>query len=351
MERFADKALHQIFIEPEGLDTHEIYPNGISTSLPFDVQLRVRAQHRGLEHAHITRPGYAIEYDYFDPRDLQSHARDPAHPRAVFRGPDQRHDRLRGSRGAGTRGRHQRGAARCASASPGGRGASEAYIGVLVDDLDHAGRDRAVPDVHQPRGVPASAARGQRGPAAHANGPRAGRRRRRSGGGARSKRGATWLAAEAARLTASWCGPATSASDSRARCPLATRARMRLLRRPEPRVPPGTPSCRARRVSARLRHSIPRLAEQWVVQPRNQAHYAGYVARQRDEIERSAGTMTALPDDSTTRASRACRTRSARSSARIRPNDIGQAARISGHDAGRNLPAARHLKKLKRRIA
>ena len=70
--RFADKASHQIFIEPEGLNTHEVYPNGISTSLPYDVQLEFVRTIRGFENAHITRPGYAIEYDFFDPRDLKS---------------------------------------------------------------------------------------------------------------------------------------------------------------------------------------------------------------------------------------------------------------------------------------
>ncbi|MCZ6879813.1 MAG: tRNA uridine-5-carboxymethylaminomethyl(34) synthesis enzyme MnmG [Gammaproteobacteria bacterium] len=70
--RFADKASHQIFVEPEGLNTHEVYPNGISTSLPFDVQLSFLRSIRGFEQVHVTRPGYAIEYDYFDPRDLRS---------------------------------------------------------------------------------------------------------------------------------------------------------------------------------------------------------------------------------------------------------------------------------------
>ena len=70
--RFADKDKHQIFIEPEGLTTHELYPNGISTSLPFDVQLSIVRSIKGMENAHITRPGYAIEYDFFDPRDLKS---------------------------------------------------------------------------------------------------------------------------------------------------------------------------------------------------------------------------------------------------------------------------------------
>tara|TARA_R110000787_G_scaffold8220_4_gene27416 strand:+ start:60301 stop:62187 length:1887 start_codon:yes stop_codon:yes gene_type:complete len=69
--RFADKASHQIFVEPEGLATHELYPNGISTSLPFDVQLALVRSIKGFEEAHITRPGYAIEYDYFNPQDLK----------------------------------------------------------------------------------------------------------------------------------------------------------------------------------------------------------------------------------------------------------------------------------------
>ena len=69
--RFADKDSHQIFVEPEGLTTHEVYPNGISTSLPFDVQYALVRSMKGFENAHITRPGYAIEYDYFDPRDLR----------------------------------------------------------------------------------------------------------------------------------------------------------------------------------------------------------------------------------------------------------------------------------------
>lgn len=72
VHRFADKNAHQVFLEPEGLDTHEVYPNGVSTSLPFDVQLGLIRSLKGLEQAHIVRPGYAIEYDFFDPKELKS---------------------------------------------------------------------------------------------------------------------------------------------------------------------------------------------------------------------------------------------------------------------------------------
>ena len=122
--RFADKASHQIFIEPEGLDTHEVYPNGISTSLPFDVQQAFVRSIRGFERAHITRPGYAIEYDFFDPRDLEAHARDASTCRACT-------SRARSTARPATRKRPRRASSPasmrrwpCRSASRGGRGAA-----------------------------------------------------------------------------------------------------------------------------------------------------------------------------------------------------------------------------------
>ena len=96
IHRFASKVSHQIFLEPEGLTTHEYYPNGISTSLPFDVQCDLVRSIAGLESAHLVRPGYAIEYDYFDPRCLMVDARSASARRTLLRGADQRHDRLRG---------------------------------------------------------------------------------------------------------------------------------------------------------------------------------------------------------------------------------------------------------------
>ena len=132
--RFADKASHQIFVEPEGLETTEIYPNGISTSLPFDVQLELVRSIKGFEHAHITRPGYAIEYDFFDPRGLKASLETRAIDGLYFAG------QINGTTGyeeaaaqgliAGLN------AARAArQESPWTPRRDEAYIGVLIDDL------------------------------------------------------------------------------------------------------------------------------------------------------------------------------------------------------------------------
>ena len=135
VNRFADKASHQIFLEPEGLTTHEFYPNGISTSLPFDIQIAAVQSMRGLEQAHILRPGYAIEYDYFDPRALKHELRDARHRRPVLRRPDQRHHGLRGGRGAGPVRRAPTPRCRCRAREPWLPRRDQAYLGVLVDDL------------------------------------------------------------------------------------------------------------------------------------------------------------------------------------------------------------------------
>ena len=132
--RFADKASHQIFIEPEGLNTHEVYPNGISTSLPYDVQFEFVRTIKGFESAHITRPGYAIEYDFFDPRDLASSLETKALGGLFFAG------QINGTTGyeeaaaqglvAGIN------AVRSARAlEPFVPKRNESYVGVLIDDL------------------------------------------------------------------------------------------------------------------------------------------------------------------------------------------------------------------------
>ncbi len=134
INRFADKDSHQIFLEPEGLDTHEVYPNGISTSLPFDIQLAAVRSMRGLEQAHILRPGYAIEYDYFDPRSLRPNFETRAIGGLFFAG------QINGTTGyeeAGAQGLY---AGLNAALQVQGKAAwtparHEAYLGVLVDDL------------------------------------------------------------------------------------------------------------------------------------------------------------------------------------------------------------------------
>ena len=132
--RFADKDKHQIFVEPEGLDTHELYPNGISTSLPFDVQLNLVRSIQGFENAHITRPGYAIEYDYFNPQDLKYSLETKSIQGLFFAG------QINGTTG------YEEAAAQGLLAGTNAAlqvqdkdswcpGRDKAYIGVLVDDL------------------------------------------------------------------------------------------------------------------------------------------------------------------------------------------------------------------------
>ncbi len=132
--RFADKNSHQIFIEPEGLNSSEVYPNGISTSLPFDVQLELVRSIKGFENAHITRPGYAIEYDYFDPRDLQPWLETKFISGLFFAG------QINGTTGyeeAAAQGLMAglNAARRVRGESTWSPRRDEAYIGVLIDDL------------------------------------------------------------------------------------------------------------------------------------------------------------------------------------------------------------------------
>lgn len=134
INRFADKKSHQIFVEPEGLTTHEVYPNGISTSLPFDVQMNLVRSIKGFENAFITRPGYAIEYDYFDPRDLKQSLESKFIDNLYFAG------QINGTTGYEEAGAQGLIAATNAANRVKGRdefilGRDQAYMGVLIDDL------------------------------------------------------------------------------------------------------------------------------------------------------------------------------------------------------------------------
>ncbi len=138
--RFADKNSHQIFVEPEGLSTHELYPNGISTSLPFDVQVDLIHSMKGFENAHITRPGYAIEYDYFNPQDLK-HSLETKHLNGLFFA-----GQINGTTGyeeAGAQGllAGTNAALRSMEKDAWYPRRDEAYMGVLVDDLITMGTD------------------------------------------------------------------------------------------------------------------------------------------------------------------------------------------------------------------
>ncbi len=134
IHRFADKSSHQVFIEPEGLRTHELYPNGISTSLPFDVQFALVRSIKGFENAHISRPGYAIEYDFFDPRDLKYSLETKFINGLFFAG------QINGTTGyeeAGAQGllAGLNAALKVQGKEPWCPRRDEAYIGVMVDDL------------------------------------------------------------------------------------------------------------------------------------------------------------------------------------------------------------------------
>ena len=333
VHRFADKSSHQIFIEPEGLATHEVYPNGISTSLPFDVQLALVRSIAGFEQAHITRPGYAIEYDYFDPRDLKSSLETKFIAALFFAG------QINGTTGyeeAAAQGLLAgiNAALRVKGVDAWSPRRDEAYLGVLVDDLITRGTS-------EPYRMFTSRAE-YRLLLREDNADLRLTERGRELGLVDEERWAFFnakreaIAAEVARLDATVVHPHhLSAAESSALLGGAlsrdTHA-LELLRRPEVSYPAlaaidavGVPAWMS------AEQADARLVEQVQLQIDVQAKYAGYIDRQRDEIARQLRhEETQLPHDIDYALVRGLSTEVRQRLSETRPTTLGQASRIPG---------------------
>jgi tRNA uridine 5-carboxymethylaminomethyl modification enzyme len=331
--RFADRISHQIFIEPEGLDTHEIYPNGISTSLPFDVQCEFVRSIRGFERAHITRPGYAIEYDFFDPRGLKS-SLESKHIGGLFLA-----GQINGTTGyeeAAAQGLLAGANAALASAGrePWCPKRSDAYLGVLVDDLI----TRGAPEPYRMFTSRAEYRLSLREDNADL---RLTARGRELGlvDDARWKffvRKRDAVEAEIRRLSAVLVRPeeVNEALLAKLKQPLQREVRaFELLRRPElgyddlpVEAAHGDGDC----VRDDWRNDD-RMAEQVKSQVEVQAKYSGYLKRQDLEIERRLRHEDMrLPDDMDYSRVGGLSTEARQSLDSVRPQTLGQAARIPG---------------------
>jgi len=325
--RFADKDSHQIFVEPEGLDSQEIYPNGISTSLPFDVQWALVRSMHGFEQARITRPGYAIEYDFFDPRDLTASLETKFVEGLFFAG------QINGTTGyeeAAAQGLLAGLNAACRVQDRPGWSPrrDEAYLGVLVDDLITRG-------TAEPYRMFTSRAEYRlmlREDNADLRLTEIGRSLGLVGDTqwAFFERKREALECEQQRLRDTWVRPADISADQ------AVAVLGDALRREAPALDLiSRPAASYASVSAipavGSAELDPDIRDQVTEQVEIQAKYAGYITRQRDEVERSRrAEAVRLPSDLDYAQVQGLSAEAGEKLARHRPQTLGQAGRIPG---------------------
>jgi tRNA uridine 5-carboxymethylaminomethyl modification enzyme len=348
INRFADKDSHQIFLEPEGLTTHEFYPNGISTSLPFDIQLALVRSMKGLENAHILRPGYAIEYDYFDPRALKSSFETRAIQGLFFAG------QINGTTGyeeAAAQGLFAglNAALQCRGQAPWLPARDEAYLGVLVDDLITKG-------VTEPYRMFTSRAEFRlqlREDNADMRLTEAGRRMglvddARWDAFSR-KRDA--VSRETERLKATWVNPRIlAAAESERVLGKAIEHEYNLfdlLRRPDVGYASLMSLDGGKYASSAVsRETLGDLSAPVVEQVEIAAKYSGYIDRQKDEVQRAAHfEKLRLPDDLDYMQVAALSIEVRQKLQKHRPETLGQASRIAGVTPAAISLLMVHLKK------